>query len=62
MATITLKIIIMTEEIITITQDKKTEIRLLEDNTAIIITILVAIMNRDFNNQILSTSLNNMGK
>lgn len=50
MATITLKIIIMTEEIITITQDKKTEIQLLEDNTAIIITIQAAIMNRNFNN------------
>ncbi len=62
MATIMLKQIIMTEETITITRDKKTEIQLLEDNTAIIITILAAIMNRDFNNQILSTSLSNMVK
>lgn len=50
MAIITPKIIIMTGETITITQDKKTEILLLEDNTAIIITIQAAIMNRNFNN------------
>jgi hypothetical protein len=50
MAIITLKIIIMTGETITITQDKKIEILLLEDNTAIIITIQAAIMNRNFNN------------